>query len=210
MSLALLVILTLIALLILVLIGVRVRSKASPSPVPIALAWVLDNPLRRRIFSPKRLLDSVGIREGMKVLEVGPGPGHFTVEAALRVGRGKLYCLDIQPRMIARLKEKVSRHGLNNVHLIVGDATYLPFAPESFDLAFLIYVIGEIPNREKALLELARVLRPGGALSISEVVIDPDYTRKSTIIALGRQAGFEPIKERGNFLAYTINFRRPA
>jgi len=204
------VILALISLFILLLIVARVVRKASPSPIPFAWVWLLDNPLRRLLFSPRRLLDAVGIREGMKVLEIGPGPGHLTVEAAPRLGKGKLYCLDIEPRMIARAKDKLIRNRLSNVHLIVGNATSLPFAQESFDLAYMIYVSGEIPNRERALRELARVLRPGGMLSISEVLIDFDYSLKSTILALGRQAGFEPFEEKGNFFAYTINFRRPA
>ena len=210
MSWVLWVILALVVAFILLLTGLRVVRKASPSPIPFSWVWLLDNPLRRLIFSPKRLLDAVGIREGMQVLEIGPGPGHLTVEAAPRLGRGKLYGLDIEPRMIARARRKLIRRRLNNVHLIVGNATSLPFAPESFDLAFMIYVSGEIPYRERALRELARVLRPGGVLSISEVVIDFDYSLKSTILALGRQAGFEPFEEKGNFFAYTINFRCPA
>ena len=67
------------------LIVFRLISKLGDrGPCPYALAWMVDNPLRRRYMG--RVLDQVGIRPGERVLELGPGPGTFTVEAARRVG----------------------------------------------------------------------------------------------------------------------------
>jgi ubiquinone/menaquinone biosynthesis C-methylase UbiE len=176
------------------------------------LAVILESPVRRRLFSPAKLLDKVGIAAGMRVLELGPGPGFFTIEAARRVGYsespGKLYCLDIEPAMIARAKNKVTRHALENVALMLGNGECLPFKDDSFDLAYLVTVLGEIPDKDRALQELYRVLRPGGVLSISEYLLDPDYPLRRTTIAWARQAGFEPFQEYGNFFAYVVNFRR--
>ncbi len=176
------------------------------------LAVILESPVRRRLFSPAKLLDKVGIAAGMRVLELGPGPGFFTIEAARRVGYsespGKLYCLDIEPAMITRLKEKVSKETLKNIALMVGNGEHLPFKDASFDLAYLVTVLGEIPDKDRALQELYRVLRPGGVLSVSEYLLDPDYPLRRTTITWARQAGFEPFQEYGNFFAYVVNFRR--
>jgi ubiquinone/menaquinone biosynthesis C-methylase UbiE len=176
------------------------------------LAAILESPVRRRLFNPMKLLDRVGIAAGMRVLELGPGPGFFTIETARRVGcserSGKLYCLDIEPAMIARLKEKVSKEPLENVALMVGNGEHLPFKGGSFDLAYLVTVLGEVADTDRALRELYRVLRPGGVLSISENLIDPDYPLRRTAIACASRAGFERFEQFGNFFAYVVNFRR--
>ena len=77
----------------------RIIRKIHPTPISHRLAIILDNPVRRHVFSPAKVLDKVGIAAGMSVLELGPGPGFFTVESVKRVyssdGVVKLYCLDI-------------------------------------------------------------------------------------------------------------------
>ena len=186
-------------------------APASRSSVTV-LSVILESPLRRRLLSPAKLMDKVGIAAGMRVLELGPGPDFFTVEAERRVGhsggQGMLYCLDIEPAMIARAKNKVERYGLKNVALMVGNGECLPLKDGSLNLAYLVTVLGEIPDQSRALKELYRVLRPGGVLSISEYLIDPDYPLRRTTITRARQAGFEPFQQFGNFFAYVVNFRR--
>jgi ubiquinone/menaquinone biosynthesis C-methylase UbiE len=177
--------------------------------MPRQLALILDNPARRRFLSPSKTLEQIGVGEGMKVLELGPGPGFLSVDASTRVGdSGRLYCLDIEPALITKVRRKVLREGLENVAPIVGDGERLPFAENSLDLAFLVCVLGEIPNRDAALKELHRVLRRDGVLSVSEMLPDPDYPLKKTTVARARKAGFEPAQEFGNLFAYTVNFRK--
>lgn len=210
---ALIVILTTLGVFLFMwLVLSRIISKIHPTPISHRLAMILDNPLRRSLFNPAKLLDKVGIAEGMSVLELGPGPGFFTVESAQRVysseSVGKLYCLDIEPAMIARVKKKILKKALENVELMVGDGECLPYINGSFDLAYMVTVLGEMPDKNRALQELYRVIRPGGVLSISEYLPDPDYPLRRTTIARARRAGFEPFEEFGNFFAYVINFRR--
>lgn len=207
---ALIVILSIVgALLFIFFILIRIVKKIHPVPMPWRLATILDNPGRRRFLSPSKTLKQIGVEEGMKVLELGPGSGFLTIEAARRVGdSGKLYCLDIEPALIVKLREKTAKAGLENVALIVGNGECLPFASSSFDLAFLVAVLGEMPNKDVALRELHRVLCPSGVLSISELLPDPDYPLRTTTIAWAGKAGFEPFQELGNFFAYVVNFRR--
>ncbi len=191
------------------LIVMRIIRKLHPVPIPWRWARFIDNPLRRRVQNPLKVLEQAGVHEGMSVLELGPGSGLFTLEASRRAGNsGRLYCLDIQPQLIARLKRKIERDGRENVALIVGDAAALPFADDSLDLAFLVTVFGEIPNKDEALRELYRVLRLGGILSVSEILVDPDYSLPGTIISRAHKAGFEPVQQFGNFFIYLLNFRK--
>lgn len=177
------------------------------SPCPAALSWLVDNPLRHRYMRP--VLDRVGIRPGERVLELGPGPGAFSVGAARCAGpEGQLIAVDIQPQMIAQVKRRVHEAGLSNVETHVADAHHLPLDDESVDRAFLITVLPEIPDPSRALAELRRVLRPDGVLSITEEFSDPDYLFLSETIRLAKSAGFRFEERFGNLWVYTANFRR--
>lgn len=187
------------------------------APCPAALSCIVNNPIRRRYMRP--ILDRVGIRPGERVLELGPGPGVFTVDAAQRVGsEGQLVAVDIQPEMIAQVEKRIQEAGLTNVETHVASAYDLPLDDASIDRAFLVTVLPEIPDRQRALVELRRVLRrpepaegkPGGLLSITEEFLDPDYPLARTTVAWAEEAGFELMKRYGNWWLYTLNFRRPA
>jgi ubiquinone/menaquinone biosynthesis C-methylase UbiE len=179
------------------------------APCPAALSCIVNNPIRRRYMRP--VLDRVGIRPGERVLELGPGPGAFTVEAARRVGSGgRLVAVDIQPEMIAQVEKRVQEAGLTNVETHVASAYDLPLDDASIDRVFLVTVLPEIPDRQRALVELRRVLKPGGELSITEEFLDPDYPLARTTAAWVAEAGFELAERYGNWWIYTLNFRRPA
>jgi ubiquinone/menaquinone biosynthesis C-methylase UbiE len=179
------------------------------SPCPAALSWLVDNPLRRRYMRP--VLDRIGIRPGEYVLELGPGPGAFTVGAAQGAGAaGRLIAVDIQPEMIAQVEQRVREAGLTNVETHVATAHDLPLEDGSVDRAFLITVLPEIPDPSRALAELHRVLRPDGMLSITEEFSDPDYLFLPETIRLVEAAGFRFAERFGNLWVYTANFRKVA
>jgi ubiquinone/menaquinone biosynthesis C-methylase UbiE len=190
-------------------ISALIARRRHPEPMHPLFSVFIENPLRRRFFSPQRSLDRIGVATGMTVLELGPGPGFLTVEAAHRIGgSGRLYSLDIAPAMIARVRKKFTGESADNVSLTVGSGECLPFKDVSFDLAYLVTVIGEIPDKGQAFRELYRVLRPGGILSISEFIPDPDYPLRGTVTRGALAAGFEPYQQLGNLFNYVLNFRR--
>jgi len=179
------------------------------APCPASLDWLVDNPIRRWYMRP--VLDRVGIRPGACVLELGPGPGLFTVEAARRLGpEGRLIAVDIQPKMIAQAEKQVREAGLTNVETHVADAYRLPLENESVDGAFLVTVLPEIPDQSRALAELHRVIKPGGLLSITEEFMDPDYPFAFETIRRVETAGFSLERRFGSFWLYAVNFRKGA
>jgi len=179
------------------------------APCPAAFSWLVDMPVRRRYMRP--VLDRVGIRPGERVLELGPGPGMFTVEAARRVGpEGRLIAVDIQPKMITQVEKRVREAGLANVETHVADAYHLPLDDASVDRAFLVTVLPEVPDQARALAELRRAIKPGGLLSVTEEFADPDYPFAFETVRRVEAAGFKLDRRFGNFWVYTLNFRRDA
>jgi len=71
---------------------------------------------------------------------------------------------------------------------------------------YMVTVLQETPDKQKALKEAGRVLKPGGVLAVTEFLPDPDYPLKSTTIKIGEEAGFILDKVLGNFWNYTVRF----
>jgi ubiquinone/menaquinone biosynthesis C-methylase UbiE len=182
------------------------RYKSSRA-CPYSWRWMLDNLPRRVVHPLQRMVDSFGVGRGHTVLEVGPGPGYFSVEVARRVGpEGRLVCVDIQPEMTGALRLRLLREGVTNASPVVGNALDLPLAEGSVDRAFLVTVLGEVPDRAKTLAELRRVLKPGGILSITEALPDPDYQFPDVVRDLCRASGFRLLEHHRRFLGFTMNF----
>jgi SAM-dependent methyltransferase len=180
-------------------------------PMPYASRWILHQPLRRLVHPVQPMLAKFGLRPGTTVLELGPGNGYFSIEAARLLGSGgRLVCLDIQRPMLRDLHGRLTAAGVTNAHPVLGDAHHLPLADASVDAAFLVTVLGEIPDRPQGLAELRRVLKPGGTLSVTENLWDPDYQFEDTVRDLCRACGFAPREHHRGLLGYTMNFAAPS
>jgi SAM-dependent methyltransferase len=184
----------------------RLWSRRSPVPMPYFMRWVLLGP--RGPHSPGRLQRILGPRSGERMLEVGPGVGvhALPVAASLRPD-GVLDVLDVQQEMLDDLMHRAARRGLTNIVPRQGDARRLPYPDATFDAAYLVSVLGEIPDAPVALRELRRVLKPAGRLLVGEVLIDPDFISLPALRAMASDAGFAPESEYGPRFAYSAVFR---
>jgi ubiquinone/menaquinone biosynthesis C-methylase UbiE len=191
----------------------KLVRKLHPFPAPAFIGRLLDSGYRRKIQPPEQLIERAGIKKGMNVLDLGCGSGAFTPSIARAVGeKGKVYALDIQANMLKQLERKLSRpenRDVKNIKLIESNAYELPFEDSSLDLVNMVTVLPEIPDRNRALAEVKRVLKHGGLLAVSELFPDPDYPWKSTTIKFGEAAGFVVDKVSGNFFNYTVRFKKP-
>lgn len=179
-------------------------------PFPASRARHLLHPLRPWMQPLRRTVERFRVKPGDTVLELGPGPGYFTAEAARVVGpQGKVVCLDIQPEMIGVLRQRLDEQHVANAHPVVAEASGLPLTDSSVDKAFLVAVLGEIPDRLAALTELRRVLKPGGVLSFSENLTDPDYVFQASLRDLCRASGFQEVDCSRELIGYTMCFAAP-
>jgi ubiquinone/menaquinone biosynthesis C-methylase UbiE len=180
------------------------------APMPEFMAELIDNPWRRRIIQPPdKTAIRHGIMPGMTVLEVGPGTGTYTIASARRVGdQGKVVAIDIEPKMIERVQKKIAQEEVTNIEAQVANAYDIPYENGTFDMIYMITVIGEIRSPERALREFHRVLSPGGTIAFSELFPDPDYPRASTLIRWANGVGFRVKQKIGNFFYYTLIFEK--
>lgn len=175
--------------------------------MPFKHAAHLLNPLRKLILSPKKLVGRLSLAPDATVLEVGPGPGYFSAEAARNIPYGQLTLVDIQQEMLDMAKKRLDSYALQNVKYVQANATTLPFEKETFDVVFLVAVLGEIPDKQKCIGELYRVLRPGGLLSITEQPGDPDYIPVDNMKKLAGEM-FHLDQLFGGGHNYIANFRK--
>lgn len=186
----------------------RVWSRRYPGPMPYLLRWVLLLP--RGPHSPRHLLKILQPRRGERILEVGPGVGiHALPVASSLVPGGVLDVLDVQQEMLDELVRRAAKAGVTNIAPEQGDAQTLPYDDHVFDAAFLIGVLGEIPDELGALRELRRVLKPGGRLVVGEVFVDPDFVSLRSLMRKAADTGFDLVRAAGPRVSY-LALLRPA
>lgn len=176
-------------------------------PFPHQAAFLLDNPLRRLLAGPEPVIDRLGLSGGEHVLELGPGSGFYSVEIARRLTRGRLELFDLQPEMLDKARRKLAPAGCRNVGFHSGEAgAGLPFAAQTFDVAFLASVIGEVPDKAACVRALADVLKPGGVLAFYEGFLDPDRFSVAQLRALVEPEGFVFLDSHGSRWSDFVRF----
>lgn len=135
---------------------------------PVERSGSLDNRVRRLLQNPKKIL-SPYIREGMTVLEVGCGPGFFTIDLAKMVGeKGKVVAVDLQGGMLQKLREKIKGSDIEQrITLHKADEDRIGLS-EKFDFVILFYMVHEVQNKKAFFDELRPLLKTDGQIYIVE------------------------------------------
>ena len=133
------------------------------------------------------------IKEGEVVLDLGSGAGFDCFLAAQRVGKqGRVIGVDMTPEMLEKARENAEKGGYENVEFRLGEIENLPVADNKVDLIISNCVINLSPQKEKVFQEAYRVLKPGGRLMVSDIVLVedlPESVQKSVAAYIGCLAG---------------------
>jgi len=180
--------------------------RKNPSACPYSQRFWVEAP--HPLITRDRLRGILEPQPGERVLEIGPGTGYYTLDLAEWVGDdGTIEIFDIQQEMLDHTIRRARERGLANVKPTRGDAQDLGWDDDSFDAAILITVLGEIPDQDAALREVARVLKPGGRLVVGELVGDPHYVTLGSLERQAEAAGLRFERRVGPKLGYFARFR---
>jgi ubiquinone/menaquinone biosynthesis C-methylase UbiE len=128
------------------------------------------------IWNPKQRLKKAPIKEGMRVVDYGCGPGRYTLLLARLVGlKGKVYAVDIQPVAVKMIKEKAAGESLTNIEAILVDSYNTGIQGSTIDLVILLDALHMIGDREALFQEFHRLLKPDGV-----IFMDPGHMRLSS------------------------------
>jgi ubiquinone/menaquinone biosynthesis C-methylase UbiE len=162
--------------------------RKNPSACPYGQRFWVEAP--HPLITRDRLREVLDPRPGERVLEIGPGTGYYSLDLARWLEPdGTLELFDIQREFLDHTMRRATEAGLTNVVATQGDATSLPHADGFLDAVVLTCVLGEIPDQDAAMAEIARVLRPGGRLVVGELFGDPHYTSPGALQRRAEAAG---------------------
>lgn len=182
-------------------VGVALWWRKNPSACPYSQRFWVAAP--HPVITRERLRGVLEPMAGERVLEVGPGTGYYTLDLAQWVGHeGAVEILDVQQEMLDHTIRRARERGLWNVNPTRGDARELPYDDDSFDAAILVTVLGEIPDQDAALREVARVLKPRGRLIVGELFGDPHMVTTRSLERRADGAGLRLSRRSGPPLGY--------
>jgi len=171
---------------------------------PIEKAGGLDNSIRKLLHNPRKILKPY-INEGMTVLDLGCGPGFFSIEIAkLLIDSGKVIAADLQEGMLDKVRQKIKGTELEKritPHKCQEESIDLN---EKVDFVLAFYIIHEVPNQDKLFRELKSIVKPNGQLYIIEPKFHVSKKSFDSMIDRIKEIGFE-IKDRPKvFFSRTI------
>jgi ubiquinone/menaquinone biosynthesis C-methylase UbiE len=187
-------------------LAVALWWREHPSACPYAQRFWVEPP--HPFITRARLREALMPAPGERVLEVGPGTGYYTLDVAGWIAPGGLDIFDLQQEMLDDTLRRAHARGVHSITATQGDARALPYRDSSFDAAYLVAVLGEVPDQGAALRELARVLRPRGRLVVGELFGDPHWVAPGTLRRRGEAAGLRFERRVGRLLGHYTVVRR--
>jgi ubiquinone/menaquinone biosynthesis C-methylase UbiE len=185
--------------------GAALWWRKNPSACPYGQRFWVEAP--HPFITRPRLREILAPAPGERILEVGPGTGYYALPVASWLAPdGSLSVFDIQQEMLDHTMRRAGEHGIANVNPARGDARDLPYADDTFDAAYLVTVLGEIPDQVQALKELARVVKPGGRVVVGELMGDPHVVTLGKLTERAGQAGLRFERRVGGPLGYFARF----
>lgn len=165
---------------------------------PWWLGYTFLIPIRKYQHDPQKIL-APHIKEGMTVMDYGCAMGYFSVPLARMTGKkGKVYCVDIQDKMLSNLERRARKFGVNDIikPLKIGENYNPAQLSENLDFILLFAVVHEVPDKKQLFTDLYKMAKPGCKVLFAEPKghVKPEDFGNS--IRLAREAGFDVLDEK--------------
>jgi len=171
-------------------------------------AGSLDNKIRKWVQNPQKILDPY-IDEGMTVLDIGCGPGFFSIDMAKMVGKsGRVIASDFQEGMLQKVRDKVKGTELEQrIKLHKCEENKIGVS-EPVDFILLFYMVHEVTNKKKFFSEIATILKPNGQVLIVEPSFRVSKSAFEESIKKARGAGFIDVKGTKVLFSKTVILKK--
>lgn len=117
---------------------------------------------RKKALPPDEIMSYLGLQSSDKVADLGAGNGYFTIPIAKNAE--KVYAVDIEPKMLEMLRENAGEEKLDNIKYVESDLDHIKLEDESVNRVIIAFVMHEVPNVDRTLAEIKRILKPGGQM----------------------------------------------
>jgi ubiquinone/menaquinone biosynthesis C-methylase UbiE len=183
-------------------------SNRSNRVCPVERAGSLDNRIRRWLQNPQKILRPY-IEEGMTILDLGCGPGFFSIDMAQMVGKsGRVIASDLQEGMLEKLRDKIQGTELEERITLHKCEENKIGVTENVDFILAFYMVHEIPNQEEFFNEIGTILRPNGQILIVEPPFHVSKSAFEETIRKARDAGFTDVERPKIFLSKAVILKK--
>ena len=183
-------------------------SDSSNRVCPVGIAGSLDNRIRRWVQNPHKILRPY-IEEGMIVLDIGCGPGFFSIDIAKMVGRsGRVIAADLQEGMLQKLRNRIQGTKLEKrVTLHKCDKNKIGLS-EHVDFILLFYTVHEVPNVEGLFSEIETILKPKGLVFIVEPPLHVSKKAFEKTVKKANDAGLSVVERPNLFFNKAVVLKK--
>ncbi|MEE9555752.1 MAG: class I SAM-dependent methyltransferase [Candidatus Adiutricales bacterium] len=176
--------------------------------MPVEKADHLDTRFRRWLQNPRKIL-SPYIEEGMTVLDLGCGPGFFSIDIAQLVGKsGRVIAADLQEEMLQKLRDKIQGTKFEERITLHKSQKNRIDLSENVDFVLAFYMVHEVSNQEEFFNEIGSILKPNGQVLVVEPPFHVSKTAFEETIGKAGNAGFEPVERPKVFLSKAVILKK--
>ena len=175
---------------------------------PVKRAGSLDNRTRRWVQNPQKIMRQY-IKEGMTVLDLGCGPGFFSIDMAQMVGEsGRVIASDLQEGMLQKVKDKIKGTELEKRITLHKCEENKIGVSEHVDFVLLFYMVHEVPNKEGFFNEIVTILRPNGQVLIVEPPFHVSKSAFEETVRKARDVGFTDVEGPNVLFSKTVILKK--
>jgi len=176
---------------------------------PWWVCFTFDNFVRKLFHNPENILAPY-VHEGDTVLDVGPGMGYFSIPLARMVGDGgKVIAADVQPQMLAALRKRARKQGLEGRIIPHLSEAHSIGVRESIDFALAFWMVHEVPDQSKFFHEMGLLLKPEGKLLLAEPTIHVARVMFERTLKRAGEVGFAVTENPKIFMSRTAVLSLP-
>jgi len=175
---------------------------------PVERADILDNRIRRWLQDPHKIVGRY-IEEGKTVLDLGCGPGFFSIDMAQMVGKsGRVIAADLQEGMLQKLRDKIQGTELEERITLHKCEENKIGVSEEIDFVLAFYMVHEVPNQEEFFNEIGVILKPKGQVLVVEPPFHVSKSAFEETIRKARNAGFTLVERPKVLLSKTAVLKK--